>query len=190
MHGNSGYLFELTLPAADETRHPTLQLGVRLTSAPSQRCGMADQFSYGYLGFQVRGGIVYYLTGAPIFDAHGKRVAGKATTAKGEAKGLEHLHLVTYTLADDLASGTYAVREVGRTNPLPSLGPNRHLTVVLTILGHCMYQDRGPIFYSNRVGFPTYVNSLAVGTDRSSLYALGRLPNGRTDLFRVRVPLE
>ena len=47
---------------------------------------MGDQFSYGYLGFTVRKG-VYYLTGGPIFDADGRRVAGKESTAKGEAKG-------------------------------------------------------------------------------------------------------
>ena len=152
MHGNSGYLFELSLPAADDDgARPLLQLRARLASAPSQRCGMADQFSYGYLGFQERGGRVFYLTGAPIFGADGRRLAGKASTAKGEAKGLEHLHLVTYDLAND------------------------------------RYEDHGAIFYANRLGFPTYVNSLAVGTD-GWLYALGRMPNGRTDLFRVRAP--
>ena len=159
MHGNSGYLFELTFPAspadctsaADEAAavpSPSLQLVARLTSIPSQRCGMADQFSYGYLGFAVAGGVVYYLTGAPIFDAHGMRLAGKVSTAKGEAKGLEHLHLVTYDLRED------------------------------------RYHDHGPIFYSNRIGWPTYVNSLAVGR-RGAVYALGRLPNGLTDAFRV-----
>ena len=135
------------------TPAPSLQLVSRLASAPSQQCRMADQFSYGYLGFAVHQGIVYYLTGAPIFDAHGKRVAGKATTAKGEAKGLEHLHLVTYEFT----------RGEG-------------------------YHDHGPIFYSNRVGWPTYVNSLAVG--RGAIYALGRLPTGLTDVFRVHNPVQ
>ena len=69
----------------------------------------------------------------------------------GEAKGLEHLHLVTYTLATDA------------------------------------YVDHGPIFYSDRIGYPTYVNSIAVGGD-GWVYALGRLPSGLTDLFRVADP--
>ena len=55
---------------------------------------------YGYLGFSVakRGGAntIFYLTGGPIVGSDGVRVRGKATSAKGEAKGLEHLHLVTY----------------------------------------------------------------------------------------------
>ena len=79
------------------------------------------------------------------------RPAGKESTAKGEAKGLEHLHLVTYTLATDA------------------------------------YVDHGPIFYSDRIGWPTYVNSIAVGGD-GWVYALGRLPSGLTDLFRVADP--
>ncbi len=111
----------------------------------------AGEFSYGYLGFTVRKGIVYYLTGGPIFDADGRRVAGKESTAKGEAKGLEHLHLVTYKLATDA------------------------------------YADHGPIFYSDRIGWPTYVNSIAVGGD-GWVYALGRMPSGLTDLFRVADP--
>ena len=98
------------------------------------------------------------------FDADGKRLAGKASTNKGEAKGLEHLHLVTYHLARG------------------------------------QYTDHGPIFFANRIGFPTYVNSLAVSND-GWLYALGNLssvapaagigdqPSGITDLFRVRDPL-
>ena len=45
---------------------------------------MADQFSYGYLGFAVECGVVYYLTGGPIFGADGKRLAGKASTNKGD----------------------------------------------------------------------------------------------------------
>lgn len=44
---------------------------------------------------------MFYLTGAPLFK-DGTRVKGKASTAKGEAKGLEHLHLVTYELESDL----------------------------------------------------------------------------------------
>ena len=174
MHGNSGYLFELLLPTggggapetiashecATDGRWPGGSTGVsrarlnlieRLTSAPSRRAGVSDQFSYGYLGFAVANSVVYYLTGGPIFGADGQRVAGKTRTSKGEAKGLEHLHLVTYEL------------DAG------------------------VYEDHGAIFYSGRLGFPTYVNSIAIGGD-GWVYALGRMPDGRTDLFRVRDP--
>ncbi len=41
---------------------------------------------------------VHYLTGAPIFGPDGHPLAGKASTKKGESKGLEHLHYVTYDL--------------------------------------------------------------------------------------------
>jgi hypothetical protein len=60
---------------------------------------MFDLFSYGYLGLLLGHDqrTVYYLTGSPLF-INGKRVAGKANTAKGEAKGLENLHLVTYDI--------------------------------------------------------------------------------------------
>src|SRR5205085_8212116 len=64
---------------------------------PSKRTGMFDQFSYGYLGFKLGPDreTLYYLTGGPVFE-HGARVAGKASTAKGESKGVENLHLITY----------------------------------------------------------------------------------------------
>ncbi len=65
---------------------------------------MFDQFSYGYLGFTLGpdGRTIYYLTGGPIY-VDGQRVLGKSSTAMGEAKGLEDLHLVTY----DIAAGKY-----------------------------------------------------------------------------------
>jgi hypothetical protein len=93
VHGNSGYLFRF------DPRIPRVEVLDRLTSEPSQRSGMYDQFSYGYLGFTLGpdGRAIYYLTGGPIYE-QGKRVTGKATTAKGEAKGLEDLHLVTYDI--------------------------------------------------------------------------------------------
>lgn len=98
IHGNSGYLFRFD-PA-------TLKMEVleRLTSIPSKKSGMNDQFSYGYLGFKLGpdGQTIYYLTGGPIY-VDGKRVMGASTTAKGEAKGLEDLHLVTY----DISTGKY-----------------------------------------------------------------------------------
>jgi len=91
VHGNSGYLFRFD-PAA-----PVVDVLDRITSEPSRRSGMFDQFSYGYLGFDLGpdGHTLYYLTGGPVY-AGGKRVTGKNSTAKGEAMGTENLHLVTY----------------------------------------------------------------------------------------------
>jgi hypothetical protein len=93
VHGNSGYLFRFA------PRGPRLEVLERLTSQPSRQSGMFDQFSYGYLGFTLGpdGRTLHYLTGAPIY-ANGKRVAGKNSTAMGEAKGLEDLHLITYDI--------------------------------------------------------------------------------------------
>lgn len=95
VHGNSGYLFRFD-PAASR-----IEVLDRITSIPSKLSGMGDQFSYGYLGFKLGpdGHTIYYLTGAPIYE-NGKRVKGAASTAKGEAKGLEDLHLITYDLKD------------------------------------------------------------------------------------------
>jgi hypothetical protein len=93
VHGNSGYLFRF------DPRAPRLEVLDRITSEPSQRSGMFDQFSYGYLGFALGpdGRTIHYLTGGPIY-IDGKRLAGKATTAMGEAKGLENLHVITYDI--------------------------------------------------------------------------------------------
>ena len=93
VHGNSGYLFRF------DPRQERVEVLDRITSEPSKASGMFDQFSYGYLGFGLAhdGKTVYYLTGGPIYE-NGRRVAGKASTAMGEAKGLEDLHLVTYDL--------------------------------------------------------------------------------------------
>ncbi len=93
VHGNSGYLFRFD-PKAER-----VEVLDRLTSLPSQRSGMYDQFSYGYLGFTLGpdGRTIHYLTGAPIY-VNGKRVRGAESTARGEAKGLEDLHLVTYDI--------------------------------------------------------------------------------------------
>jgi hypothetical protein len=91
VHGNSGYLFRFT------PREQRLDVLGRITSEPSQRTGMFDQFSYGYLGFALGpdGDTLYYLTGGPVFEG-GRRVRGKDSTAKGESKGQENLHLVTW----------------------------------------------------------------------------------------------
>lgn len=99
VHGNSGYLFRFD-PKAER-----VEVLDRITSLPSQRAGMFDQFSYGYLGFTLGPDkrTLYYLTGGPVYVG-GKRLAGKASTAKGESKGVEDLHLVTY----DIPTGVYA----------------------------------------------------------------------------------
>ncbi len=99
VHGNSGYLFRF------DPRAERVEVLDRITSIPSQRAGMFDQFSYGYLGFTLGpdGRTLYYLTGGPVYVA-GKRVAGKTKSAMGESKGIENLHLITY----DVSSGTYA----------------------------------------------------------------------------------
>ena len=98
VHGNSGYLFRF------DPSESKIEVLDRITSLPSKRSGMFDQFSYGYLGFTLGpdGHTLYYLTGGPIY-VEGKRVMGKSSTAMGEAKGLEDLHLITY----DIPTGTY-----------------------------------------------------------------------------------
>lgn len=93
VHGNSGYLFRFD-PLKKE-------IGIvdRITSEPSKKSGMFDQFSYGYLGFDLGNDkeTLYYLTGGPIY-VDGKRVKGLDEIAMGAARGLENLHLVTYHL--------------------------------------------------------------------------------------------
>jgi hypothetical protein len=98
VHGNSGYLFRF------DPHVPRVDVVDRITSEPSKRSGMFDQFTYGYLGFVLGpdGRTLYYLTGAPIYVS-GKRVAGQSTIKIG-SKGEEDLHLVTY----DIPSGRYA----------------------------------------------------------------------------------
>lgn len=93
VHGNSGYLFRF------DPRGERVEVLERLTSTVSQHSGMFDQFSYGYLGFAPGpdGKKIFYLTGGPIYQ-DGRRVAGKTSTAMGEAKGLENLHLITYDI--------------------------------------------------------------------------------------------
>ncbi len=93
VHGNSGYLFRFD---PESSRVEVLE---RVTSEASQRSGMFDQFSYGYLGFGLGpdSRTLHYLTGGPIYE-NGRRVKGKDSTAKGESKGIENLHLITYDL--------------------------------------------------------------------------------------------
>jgi hypothetical protein len=98
VHGNSGYLFTFD-PAAER-----VEVLERLTSIPSKRSGMFDQFSFGYLGFDLGpdGRTIYYLTGGPIY-INGKRVTGEESIARGAARGLEDLHVITY----DIPTGHY-----------------------------------------------------------------------------------
>ena len=140
VHGGSGYLFAFH-PPADGTisEGARLELLERITSDPSRKYGVPDLFSYGYLGFGLhpQGKMLYYLTGGPITLPNGDRVRGKDSTAKGESKGVENLHLVSYDLQNNVRT------------------------------------DHGAISFANRLGFPSYVNSIAVSED--CVYALTRL---------------
>ena len=93
VHGNSGYLFRF------DPRKPLIEMVDRITSEPSRKSGMFDQFSYGYLGFQLGPDqqTLYYLTGGPIY-VNGKRVKGVDEIAMGAAKGIENTHLITYNI--------------------------------------------------------------------------------------------
>lgn len=93
VHGNSGYLFKF------DPKAQSIEIVERITSLPSKKSGFFDQFSYGYLGFSLGpdGKTIYYLTGGPIFE-NGKRIEGEKSIAKGAAKGLENLHLITYEI--------------------------------------------------------------------------------------------
>ncbi len=93
VHGNSGYLFKF------DPANKQIELIDRITSEPSKKCGMFDQFSYGYLGYILGPDqkTIYYLTGGPIYE-NGQRVKGADEIAKGAAKGEENLHLVTYNI--------------------------------------------------------------------------------------------
>ena len=97
IHGNSNYLFKF------DPKSAKIELIDRLSSLPSKKMGMFDQFSYGYLGFDLGpdNETLYYLTGGPISDR--PPIDGTKKIAKGAAKELENLHLVTY----HLPTGTY-----------------------------------------------------------------------------------
>lgn len=94
VHGNSGYLFTF------DPKEKKVEIVDRITSEPSRKSGMFDQFSYGYLGFKIDDkGTIYYLTGGPAYK-DGKRVTGLDKINMGAAKGLENLHLVTYNIPE------------------------------------------------------------------------------------------
>jgi hypothetical protein len=82
VHGNSGYLFRF------DPRTERVEVLDRLTSEPSRRSGMADQFRFGYLGLGLGpdGRTIHYLTGG-----------------RNPGSEEENLHLVTW----DTASGAY-----------------------------------------------------------------------------------
>jgi len=93
VHGNSGYLFRF------DPGIPKVEIVERITSEPSKRSGMFDQFSYGYLGFELGPDqqTIYYLTGGPI-HSDGRRIDGNLAEGVGGVRGLENLHLITYNI--------------------------------------------------------------------------------------------
>jgi hypothetical protein len=112
VHGNSGYLFRF------DPRAERVEVLDRIASEPSKRSGMFDQFSYGYLGFTLGPDrqTLYYLTGGPIYR-DGRRVTGKDVTGKGEAKGEEDLHLVTWHIPTGRYTDHGAVYYTGGGHP-------------------------------------------------------------------------
>jgi len=93
LHGNSGYLFRF------DPQKPIIEVIERLTSEPSRKSGMFDQFTFGYLSFQLSADQqrILYLTGAPIYKK-GQRINGNANIYVG-SKGDENLHLVSYHIS-------------------------------------------------------------------------------------------
>ena len=126
VHGNSGYLFRF------DPRQPSLELVERITSEPSRRSGMFDQFSYGYLGFALGPDheTIHYLTGGPVY-AEGRRVGGKGRIAKGAARGPENLHLVTYHLPTHTYRDHGPIYYIDGARPTYvnsiAFGPNGHI---------------------------------------------------------------
>lgn len=99
VHGKSGYLFRF------DPREPSLELVERITSVPSRKSGMFDQYYYGYLGFDLGpdGETLYYLTGGPIY-IDGQRVSGDNAEELGlHSREIENTHLVTW----HIPTGTY-----------------------------------------------------------------------------------
>jgi hypothetical protein len=126
IHGNSGYLFRFDPRAAH------LDVLERITSLPSQRSGMYDQFSYGYLGFTLgpNGRTLYYLTGGPIY-VHGKRLVGRKITHTGEAdiptaKYIDHGAIFTEDGQRLLYVNSIAVGKEGTVYTLARVSKNGH----------------------------------------------------------------
>jgi len=168
VHGNSGYLFRF------DPRTPQVEVLDRMTSLPSRRSGMFDQFSYGYLGFALGpdGRTIHYLTGGPVY-ADGRRVTGKTKTAMGESKGIENLHLVTY----DIKAAKYAdhgpIFFAYSAEPTP---PKR------------LRRPEAAAKAGQNGRRPSYVNSITVGKD-GTVYTLSRITeegHTRADLISIR----
>ena len=99
VHGNSGYLFRFD-PAA-----PRVEVLERPDFAAVEE--IRDVWTSSAMvtwgsGSGTTANTIHYLTGGPIY-IDGKRVKGKDSTAAGEAKGAEYLHLITY----DIKAGAY-----------------------------------------------------------------------------------
>ena len=160
VHG-SGYLFRF------DPRKPKIELVERISSEPSKKSGMYDQFKYGYLGFKLGpdGETLYYLTGGPIY-IDGKRVNGnEKTIAAGPNKssgtwagrGLENLHLITYSIP------------------------------------HQKYIDHGPVFYEDgsrplKKELVHYINSIAFDSS-GNIYTCAQFEhNGKIIEDLVKIP--
>jgi len=101
VHGNSGYLFQL------DPRAGNVNVIDRITSQPSKRSGMFDQFSYGYLGFILGPDqhTLYYLTGGPVY-LEGKTREGQEHHRHGRSQRTGRSAPVTY----DIPAGKYRDR--------------------------------------------------------------------------------
>lgn len=125
VHGNSGYLFRF------EPDKPVIEIIDRITSELSRKSGMFDYYTYGYLGFDLGadGQTIYYLTGGPVF-VDGKRIEAEEL-ARGGARGLENLHLITYHIGDRkyIDHGTVFYRDGSRPTYVNSIaiGPSGHI---------------------------------------------------------------
>jgi hypothetical protein len=218
VHGNSGYLFEFFPPKRVVTMNTQrgegeghahtvtvtvaaarLQMLERLTSAPSRAFGMGDQFSYGYLGLAVGPAVagldhlIFYLTGGPIVTtAHTDLLANAAAAAaetgpEGASGAVGAAPAITEGFDGPLTTSRregVAYTPKGEAKGAEDL----HLVTIDLSTPVPTPTDHGAIFYVDRPGWPSYVNSIAVGTD-GFVYALGRQPDdGMTDLFRVPIP--
>lgn len=122
VHGNSGYLFRL------DPRAGRVEVLDRITSAPSRRSGMFDQYRYGYLGFTLGPNrrTLFYLTGGPL-------PAGQKPAAVGDEAGKveENLHLVTYdtSSARSVDHGPIFLADGGRPSHVQSIAVGKDGTV-------------------------------------------------------------
>lgn len=142
VHGGSGYLFAFYPPKQGTVSEGArIDLVERITSDPSRRYGVQDLFSYGYLGFALHpsGKKLFYLTGGPITLRNGERLRGKESTAKGESKGIENLHLVSYDLESDVRKDYGAIffgNRPGFPNYVNSIAVSDDCVYALTRLGY------------------------------------------------------